>query len=108
MLVTQSADTDDSGVDLTSIQPFSDLNPAEPLPILIRASNGKSKEHQSNKVKFSTVVEADDLEIFFLKYAEVCKQGMSGLKKRDRSKAKERLKAKKKKQLGSVADIKKA
>jgi signal recognition particle subunit SRP14 len=81
----------------TSENPFPDLNPAKPLPILIRATNGKSKEKRSEKIKLSTVVEADAMDAFFVRYAEVCKAGMSGLKKRDRSKAKEKLKAKKKK-----------
>lgn len=81
---------------------FADLNPAEPLPLIIRATNGKSKAKRGDKVKLSTVVPADGLEAFFTRYAEVCKGGMSGLKKRDRSKAKEKLKAKKKK-LGAVA-----
>lgn len=88
---------------------FSDLNPSKPLPILIRASNGKSKERRDKKIKLSTTVEEDALESFFARYADVCKQGMSGLKKRDRSKAKEKLKAKKRKQLGagSRAEVKK-
>ncbi|PBP19700.1 signal recognition particle, SRP9/SRP14 subunit [Diplocarpon rosae] len=86
----------------TTDAPFPDLNPSKPLPIIIRATNGKSKENRSEKVKLSTIVEADALERFFAKYAEVCKSGMSGLKKRDRSKAKEKLKAKKRKQQGAA------
>ena len=82
---------------------------ATPLPLIIRASNGKSKVNRAKKVKLSTIVEADALEAFFARYAEVCKGGMSGLKKRDRSKAKEKLKAKKKKLGGAaVAEVKKA
>lgn len=56
-------------------------------------------------------MEADALEAFFARYAEVCKGGMSGLKKRDRSKAKEKLKAKKKKLGGAggvVGEVKKS
>jgi signal recognition particle subunit SRP14 len=92
-------------------QPFLDLNPAKPFPIIIRATNGKSKERRDKKVKLSTIVDADALDGFFAKYAEVCKLGMSGLKKRDRSKQKEKLKAKKKKQgSGGIAasEVKKA
>ena len=48
-------------------------------------------------------MEANALEVFFARYADVCKQGMSGLKKRDRAAAKEKLKAKKKKQGGAGA-----
>jgi len=89
----------------TTAQPFPDLNPSKPLPIIIRATNGKSKEKRDKKIKLSTIVEVDALEAFYGKYAEVCKLGMSGLKKRDRSKAKEKLKAKKKKQGGGVVGV---
>jgi len=43
-------------------------------------------------VKLSTVVQAQELEAFFGRYAEVARAGMGGLKKRDRTrrKAKER------------------
>ncbi|KAJ5922329.1 hypothetical protein N7516_010032 [Penicillium verrucosum] len=66
--------------------------------ILIRATDGNtntpnlknaSKETQismkkSQKIKLSTIVNPDDIEAFYVRYAEVCKAGMSGLKKRDR------------------------
>lgn len=71
-------------IPLPPSSPFPDLHPSHPLPVLIRATNGKSKE-KKDKVKISTVVQADELEGFFVKYAEVWKAGMSGLKKRDRS-----------------------
>lgn len=94
----------------TPEQPFPDLNPSKPLPIIIRATNGKSKEKRDKKIKLSTVVDANALDAFFAKYAEVCKLGMSGLKKRDRSKQKEKLKAKKKKQGGvsAATEVKRA
>ncbi|TVY75663.1 Signal recognition particle subunit srp14 [Lachnellula suecica] len=82
---------------------FPDLNPSAPLPLIIRATNGKSKQKRDEKIKLSTIVEADAMEGFFGRYAEVCKTRMSGLKKRDRSKAKEKLKAKKRKQGGAAA-----
>ncbi len=63
--------------------------------MLIRATNGKWKEEKKDKIKISTVVQADELEVFFVKYAEVWKAGMSGLKKRDRS-GRKKGKAKKK------------
>ena len=75
--------------------PFPDLHPPHLLPVLIRATNGKSKEKRKEKIKISTVVQADELEGFFLKYAEIWKAGMSGLKKRDRS-GRKKGKAKKK------------
>jgi signal recognition particle subunit SRP14 len=96
------------GETTTASEPFPDLHPSKPLPVIIRATNGKSKEKKDNKVKLSTIVESDALEGFFARYAEVCKAGMSGLKKRDRSKAKEKLKAKKKKQAaGGGEEVKK-
>jgi len=107
--MTYGEDAEMDSADLTTAEPFPDLTPRKPLPILIRATNGKSKEKRDKKVKLSTVVESDALESFFAKYAEICKVGMSGLKKRDRSKAKEKLKAKKKKQSGTgvAGDVKK-
>ncbi|EEQ35486.1 hypothetical protein McanMca71_003098 [Microsporum canis] len=61
--------------------------------ILIRASNGK---HKDSKIKASTVVKPEELGAFYRRYAEICKAGMVGLKKRDRS-AKKKSKAKGKK-----------
>ena len=75
--------------------PFADLHPPHPLPVIIRATNGKSKEKKKDKIRISTVVQATELEGFFVKYAEVWKAGMSGLKKRDRS-GRKKGKAKKK------------
>jgi signal recognition particle subunit SRP14 len=45
-------------------------------------------------------VQPDELEGFYARYAEVCKKGMEGLRKRDRSKKK---KDKKKVKKGSEA-----
>ncbi|MCJ1274018.1 hypothetical protein MMC21_001812 [Puttea exsequens] len=90
---------------LPSHSPFTDLHPPHPLPILIRATNGKSREHRKDRIKFSTVVQAVELEGFFSRYADVCKAGMAGLKKRDRSGRK--AKAKKKKVKGEVEAEKK-
>lgn len=44
----------------------------------------KNKDH----VKLSTIVQPDDLEAFFSRYAEVCKASMLSLRKRDRKKRK--------------------
>jgi signal recognition particle subunit SRP14 len=59
---------------------------------LVRATNGKSKPHRKlgEKEKMATVVEAADLSGFYTRYAEVCKKGMEGLRKRDKKKAKKR------------------
>lgn len=95
----------------TANEQFPDLNPSKSIPILIRATDGKSKKNRDDKIKLSTVVQPDALDGFFARYAEICKLGMSGLKKRNRSKAKEKQKAKKKKLgagAGAAADVKKA
>ncbi|KAL8965353.1 MAG: hypothetical protein Q9183_003897 [Haloplaca sp. 2 TL-2023] len=76
--------------------PFPDLSPDSPLPILVRASNGKSKERRDRKIKLSTVVQPDELEGFYTRYAELIKAGTPMLKKRDRSGRKKVAKAKKK------------
>lgn len=54
----------------------------------MRATNGSSKAQ--NRIKIATVVEPQDLEAFFARYAEVCKGNMASLKKRDRKKRKAR------------------
>ncbi|KAK3305512.1 signal recognition particle 14kD protein [Chaetomium strumarium] len=74
---------------------FEDLYVPRPLPILIRATNGKSKEHRAAKVKLSTVVQPQDLDMFYARYAEVCKAGMAALKPRDRTKRKAKAKKRK-------------
>ncbi|KAJ5692420.1 hypothetical protein N7462_001843 [Penicillium macrosclerotiorum] len=85
-----------------SQKPLIDSVSSAPPSILIRATDGntgapnpkkdgkitKSKSSKATKVKFSTVVNADELEAFYTRYADICKAGMTGLKKRDRSKRK--------------------
>jgi hypothetical protein len=60
--------------------------------VIIRASDGEtqSKDRVKNKdhVKISTIVQPDDLEGFFTRYADVCKASMLSLRKRDRRKRK--------------------
>jgi signal recognition particle subunit SRP14 len=65
------------------------------VPILIRAHNGKGKEKRTEKVKISTTVDSDKLDIFFSRYAEICKSGMVSLKPRDRKKKKAKARTKK-------------
>ena len=72
--------------------------------ILIRATDGNTnapnpkthkvekKAAKATKVKLSTVVAPEDLEEFYARYAEVCKAGMTGLKKRDRKRGKAKAK----------------
>ncbi|KFH42896.1 Signal recognition particle subunit-like protein [Hapsidospora chrysogenum ATCC 11550] len=75
--------------------PFPDLHPSEPMPVIIRASNGKSKRERDSKIKFSTIVKPDELDGFYARYADICKAGMTALKPRDRSKKKAKAKKKK-------------
>lgn len=93
-----SATSPSPGQNVTD-EPLWDLNPPNPLPIIIRATDGhsqsKDKTKNKNKVKLSTLVQPDDLEAFFTRYAEVCKTSMQSLKKRDRKKAKSKKKGKK-------------
>ncbi|KAI9707149.1 MAG: hypothetical protein M1836_000109 [Candelina mexicana] len=95
---TSSASAPSSPSSATKVpdDPLADLHPPSPLPILVRATNGKSKEKRKDKIKLSTVVEPEALEGFFARYAEVCKSGMQALKKRDRS-GRKKAKAKKRK-----------
>ncbi|PNY27252.1 Uncharacterized protein TCAP_02824 [Tolypocladium capitatum] len=79
----------------TADNPFPDLNPGKPIPVIVRASNGKSKRERDEKVNLCTVVQPQDLEDFYTRYADVCKAGMTALKPRDRSKKKAKAKKKK-------------
>lgn len=74
----------------------SDADKQNQPSILIRASDGNTnsknpKTHpevkgkkKESKLKLSTIVQPSELETFYARYAEVCKTGMTGLKKRDR------------------------
>ncbi|KAL9002903.1 MAG: hypothetical protein Q9188_004194 [Gyalolechia gomerana] len=94
LLTTESPPTSSPSTTEPAVS-FPDLAPSSPLPVLIRASNGKSKEYRKDKIKLSTIVQPDELEGFFTKYAEVMKAGTTALKKRDRS-GRKKAKAKKK------------
>jgi len=79
--------------------PLWDLNPSNPLPLIIRASDGKTTKSDKttknpDKVTLITIVQPDDIDAFFVRYADVCKAGMQSLKKRDRSKRKDKGKKK--------------
>ncbi len=83
---------------------FPDQSLTSPLPVIIHATNGNHKVQRNNRwvaaettqrTKLSTVVQPNDLDAFFVRYAEVCKAGMGALKKRDRSKKKRKEKKKK-------------
>lgn len=75
--------------------PLADLHPETPLPLVIRATNGKSKENRAKKISLSTLVQSNALDAFYARYAEVCKAGMMALKPRDRTKRKAKAKKKK-------------
>jgi signal recognition particle subunit SRP14 len=78
-----------------------DLHPTLSLPIIVRASDGetqsKGRVKNKNHVKVSTLVQPENLEGFFVRYADVCKATMLSLRKRDRRKRKAADKGKKKK-----------
>jgi len=98
-LLTSTHASSHGSVFLTQ-KPMPSTETSESSRTLIRASNGKSKIHRnaksgkSPKIKLSTVVEAEDLSAFYAKYAEACKKGMEGLRKRDKKKAKAKRKKK--------------
>ncbi|KAK3906260.1 signal recognition particle 14kD protein-domain-containing protein [Staphylotrichum tortipilum] len=79
---------------LTFSQPATTSSEASPLPLLIRATNGKGKADRASKIKLSTVVQPAELEGFYARYAEACKAGMAALKPRDRTKRKAKAKKK--------------
>lgn len=74
---------------------MADRHVGNSMPVIIRASNGKSKRNRSDKIKISTVVQPDDLGGFYARYADVCKSGMTALRPRDRSKKKAKARKKK-------------
>ncbi|KAJ5469652.1 signal recognition particleSRP14 subunit [Penicillium diatomitis] len=68
-----------------------DGNTNAPNPKSAGEGSGVAKTTSSknkNKVKLSTIVESQNLDGFYTRYADICKAGMTGLKKRDRSKRK--------------------
>jgi signal recognition particle subunit SRP14 len=90
--VTYDQTSSKSPADKVPADPLVDLHPTLSLPVIVRASDGKtqSKDRVKNKdhVKISTIVQPDDLEGFFTRYADVCKASMLSLRKRDRRKRK--------------------
>lgn len=73
---------------------LSDTNEStQHYPLLFRATNGNSDK--TKKIKFTTVVNVQDLDSFWVQYTEVVKAGMSGLKKKDKKKKQKQKKAKK-------------
>ncbi|KAJ6257826.1 hypothetical protein Dda_7615 [Drechslerella dactyloides] len=94
---SSAAGTATASTGLTTPAPEDPAAPSPSLPVLIRATNGKSNDarHDGKHIKLSTVVEADQLEAFFTRYAEAWKQGLTALKKKVR-KGKKSKKAKKK------------
>jgi signal recognition particle subunit SRP14 len=84
-----------SDADTSNEGSFPGSQTTSPLPLIIRATNGKSKRSSQSKVKLSTVVEPHELESFYLRYADICKAGMAAMKPRDRSKKKAKAKKKK-------------
>lgn len=91
--MTYSSDTAPSPTKVAD-DPLWDTHPENPLPVIVRASDTKEDKAKDGsrrdkpKEKFSTIVQPDALDRFYVRYAETCKAGMSALKKRDRTKRK--------------------
>ncbi|KAL4906655.1 hypothetical protein BDW74DRAFT_136277 [Aspergillus multicolor] len=83
LLNSQSTDTADKQAQPSILIRATDGNTNAPNPKTHSEIKDK-KAKKETKVKISTVVQPDELEAFYAKYAEVCKAGMTGLKKRDR------------------------
>ncbi|KAF2230532.1 signal recognition particle, SRP9/SRP14 subunit [Viridothelium virens] len=75
---------------------LADLNDTTPTPLFIRASAGHSKYvTPADRIQFGTVVQPEDLEAFYTRYAECCRVGMmGGMKKRSKEKKKGKKKGK--------------
>ncbi|KAK8183550.1 signal recognition particle 14kD protein-domain-containing protein, partial [Phyllosticta capitalensis] len=99
--LTSSSST--STQDAVQRDPLWDTHPPSPLPVIVRATDGKSKPRRGDKVKLSTLVQPDALDAFYARYADVCKAGMTALKPRDRSKRKTQLKKRRKAGAGAAA-----
>lgn len=110
-LLTDTTSAGHGSIFLTQ-KPLESSDSSQSAQVLIRATNGasgktKSKPHfkvskeqqhkDKPKIKLATVIEAGNLESFYTQYADVCKKGMEGMRKRDKKKAKEKAKAAKKK-----------
>ncbi|PHH61627.1 hypothetical protein CDD82_2122 [Ophiocordyceps australis] len=78
----------------TTQTPFPDLHLAQPMPVIVRATNGKSGKNKHKKIKLSTIVQPDDMHDFYSRYADSCKVGMTALKPRDRGKKKAKARKK--------------
>ncbi|KAG7665972.1 uncharacterized protein J8A68_000401 [[Candida] subhashii] len=59
-------------------------------PVLIRISlNSKdNRKDKKDKIKFSTVIESNNLDVFWYNYIQIIKAGFIGLKKREKKKSK--------------------
>ena len=85
----------EKGASGTELDGNADVEALEPQPLIIRATNGKSKKYRKDKIRLMTTVAPDALEAFYARYAETCKAGMTLLKPRDKSKKKAKAKKKK-------------
>ncbi|KAI5950053.1 hypothetical protein KGF57_004398 [Candida theae] len=74
----------------TNVIPNQKIQNSTSYPVLIRvAMNSKSnKDKKQSKLKISTVVEAEQLNQFWQQYIRVLKNGLVGLKKKEKKKGK--------------------
>lgn len=61
-----------------------------PYPLIFRVTNGARK--REDRVAVSTVVEAKELQKFWLEFSEAIKKGAAGLRKKDKKKDKKKAK----------------
>ncbi|KAG8162890.1 hypothetical protein KVR01_007368 [Diaporthe batatas] len=100
VFLTQKRIPDSSAPEPTAKDALADIKDSEggaSYPVLVRATNGKSGDDRKagQRVKLATVVQSDDLDAFYARYAEICKAGMLALKPRVRTKRKTKSKKKK-------------
>ena len=62
---------------------------------MIHATDGKFGEERPQRIKLATLVQPDELDSFYSRYAEVCKASMTALKPRDRKTRKAKARKKK-------------
>ncbi|KAI5966096.1 hypothetical protein CANMA_003342 [Candida margitis] len=74
----------------TNVIPNDQIQNNTSYPILIRISMNSSnnKEKKQDKLRLSTVVETDQLNQFWQEYIRVLKNGLVGLKKKEKKKNK--------------------
>ncbi|KAK9480361.1 signal recognition particle 14kD protein-domain-containing protein [Lipomyces japonicus] len=74
----------------TDLSDISEESQATSHSLIFRATDGNKDKKE--KIKITTIVASQDLNIFFKKYSEVLKEGFGALKKKDKKKTKSKKK----------------